>query len=157
MASKKKPSTVEIATKLMEPIVEELGLTLWDVRFEKEGTQWYLRFFIDKEGGVTIQDCEQASRAVDIKLDEVDPIPQQYILEVGSPGVERRLVKDWHFQEYLGQPVHIRFYKAYEGSRDYYGTLLRKEGDEIAIQLDEEQELAFNIKEAAFVELAADF
>lgn len=84
---RKKENTTDTAARLAQPLLEELGLTLWDLRFEKEGSLWYLRYFIDKEGGVTIDDCEQFSRAVEKKLDAADPISQSYTLEVSSPGI----------------------------------------------------------------------
>ena len=98
-----KTNTVEVVTALAKPVVEQMGLQLWDVRFEKEGASWYLRIFIDKEGGVTIDDCENLSRAMDQILDDADPISQSYYLEVSSPGIGRDLVRPWHFQRYLGQ------------------------------------------------------
>ena len=78
MATSKKPNTVDTVTALAQPVVAEMGLQLWDVRFEKEGASWYLRLFIDKEGGVTIDDCENLSRRMDKILDEADPISQSY-------------------------------------------------------------------------------
>lgn len=159
MASEKagrRRSTTDIARDLMLPVAEELGLQVWDVRFEKEGSQWYLRYFLDKEGGITIDDCEKASRAVDELLDEHDPIQQHYILEISSPGIERRLLEDWHFQEYIGHLVHVRFYRAFENKKDYYGQLVSKDGETITIQLDDETEMTFEQKEAALVELSVD-
>ena len=82
MALRKKESTIEVAARLAQPLLEELGLVLWDLRFEKEGSLWYLRYFIDKEEGVTIDDCERFSRAIDKRLDVADPIDQSYTLEV---------------------------------------------------------------------------
>ncbi|MFV0401404.1 MAG: ribosome maturation factor RimP [Oscillospiraceae bacterium] len=157
MPGQKKPNTVQIATEIMEPVVEELGLELWDVRFEKEGSQWYLRYFIEKEGGVTIQDCEDASRAVDKLLDARDPIPQSYIMEVGSPGIERELVKDLHFQRYIGEDIHVRLIRPVEGVRDFYGVLLSKEGNVVTIRLDEDNEMQFEQAEASYVKLHAVF
>ena len=93
MAKGKGGFTVERAEQIARPVLEQLKLTLWDVRFEKEGSVWYLRYFLDKEGGVTIDDCEAFSRAVDPLLDEADPIEQSYTLEVSSPGVERELTR----------------------------------------------------------------
>lgn len=154
--NKKKPNTVSVAEKLVIPVLEEYGLELWDVRFEKEGSQWYLRYFIDKDGGVNIKDCEHVSRAVDKLLDELDPIEQSYILEVGSPGIERELKKDWHFQKYLGSLVNVRLIRPFEGKRDYTGELLSKTGGEIKIVLDGSVEMAFLEAEAASVKLAAD-
>ncbi|MFQ9871799.1 MAG: ribosome maturation factor RimP [Oscillospiraceae bacterium] len=126
----KKPNTVATVTQLVEPIVREAGVELWDVRFEKEGSLWFLRVYLDKEGGVTIDDCETVSRALSPVLDQADPIEQSYILEVSSPGVERDLVKDWHFQKYVapvqvphpagrGHPGFHRDYDRLRGSRDY--------------------------------------
>lgn len=156
MTAQKKPNTVEIATALMKPIVDELGLYLWDVRFEKEGSQWYLRYFIDKDEGITIQECEQASRAVDKLLDETDPIKQSYILEVGSPGVDRELVKDWHFERYLGHTVQVRLIRPVDNQRDFCGELLSKEGHLITLALDDETQMEFLQQEAAFVRLAVE-
>ena len=93
MGEKKKTNTVEAVTELVKPIIEQMGLILWDVRFVKEGAGWYLRIFIDKDSGVTIEDCENVTRAVDKPLDDLDPIEQNYCLEVSSPGIERELVK----------------------------------------------------------------
>ena len=97
MSKKKSGNTVAEVTELVQPIVEELGLTLWDVRYVKEGAMWYLRIFIDKDEGVSIDDCETVSRAIDAPLDELDPIEGNYTLEVSSPGIERELILDRHF------------------------------------------------------------
>ena len=153
----KKPNTVQTAEKLIQPVLDELGLSLWDTRFEKEGSLWFLRYFIDKDGGVTINDCEAASRAISKLLDEADPIPNSYTLEVSSPGVERRLLKDWHFQKYIGSLVSVRLVRPVEGMRDFIGELLRKDGDEVAILLDDDIEMVFKTGEAAYVKLYADF
>ena len=157
MAGKKGGGTVRIAEELVRPVILERGLLLWDTRFEKEGSRWYLRYFIDKDGGVNIADCEFVSRAVEKLLDEADPIEQSYTLEVSSPGIERELVKDWHFEKYLGSKVHVRFIRPVEGIRDFYGELLSKNGDEIKILLDGDVEMSFHRAEAAGVRLAADY
>ena len=93
MAKKEKGNTVAAVWQIAQPIAESLGLELWDVRFVKEGADWFLRIFIDKEDGVSIDDCEAMSRAIDKPLDDADPISQSYCLEVSSPGVERELVR----------------------------------------------------------------
>ena len=134
----KKTKAVDVAARLAAPVLAELGLELWDVRFEKEGSGWYLRYFIDKEGGVNINDCEAVSRRVDTLLDEADPIEQSYVLEVSSPGIERHLVKDWHFQRYIGQRVAVRLIRPVNGVRDFTGTLISKEGDNITILLEDD-------------------
>lgn len=157
MAHKKGGNTVQTAERLIKPVIEERGLILWDTRFEKEGSQWYLRYFIDKEGGVNINDCEYVSRAVDKLLDEADPIEQSYVLEVSSPGIERELVKDWHFAEYAGSRVQVRFIRAVNGKRDFSGELLSKDGDTIKILLDGDIEMSFSKSEASSVKLATDF
>ena len=92
-----KKSTVQIAAELAEPVLSQMGLTLWDVTFAKEGSVWVLRYLVDKEGGININECEEFSRAVEERLDQADPIQQSYTLEVSSPGVERELTRDWHF------------------------------------------------------------
>ena len=94
MAGKNKKSTVEVVYELAKPIADSLGLNIWDIRFLKEGAGWYLRIFIDKPEGVTIEDCENMSRAIDEPLDKADPIDQNYCLEVCSPGLERELIKE---------------------------------------------------------------
>lgn len=157
MPNKKKESTVQIAERLVMPIIEERGLLLWDVRFEKEGSLWYLRYFIDKEGGVNINDCEYVSRAVDKLLDAADPIEQSYTLEVSSPGIERELIKDKHYDAYLGYDVNVRLIRAVDGKRDFAGELVRRDGSEITIMLDDEVEMSFSKSEAASVKLAGDY
>ena len=105
MASGKK-STVDIVTDLVRPITDEMGLDLWDVRFEKEGSVWYLRVFLDKPEGVNIDDCEAVSRRLSPLLDEVDPIAQSYTLEVSSPGIGRDLRRPEHFDAFVGAQIH---------------------------------------------------
>ncbi len=130
----KKGNTVEAVTELVQPLVESLGLTLWDVRFVKEGTLWYLRIFIDKDSGVTIEDCETVTRAVDEPLDKLDPIEQNYILEVSSPGIERELIKPEHFDAFLGAPVMLRLIRPDEsGVRDIKGSLTAHDKDTVTV------------------------
>lgn len=158
MSKPRKQSTTEIATELVTPIVEKLGLELWDVRFEKEGAQWYLRYYIDKPGGIQLDDCEAVSREVSQLLDEKDPISQNYILEVGSPGLDRFLNKDEHFQAYLGEEIEVRLIRPVDNRRNFKGTLVSKEGSTITMELeDEDIEMVFEQKEAAFVRLYVDF
>ncbi len=101
-------NTVQRVEEIVKPFAEALSLDLWDITFTKEGTDWYLRIYIDKSGGVSIDDCVDLTHAVTKPLDEADPISQSYMLEVSSPGVERELKKDWHFEKYLGSPVTVR-------------------------------------------------
>lgn len=151
----KKETTAQIAERLIGPVLEELGLDLWDARFEKEGGNWYLRYFIDKPGGVNIQDCELASRAVEKLLDEADPIEQSYILEVGSPGIERELTRDRHFAECEGKAVRVTLIRPVDGRREFEGVLAGKAGDAVTIRPEGEAEITFLRKEAAHVRLSA--
>lgn len=154
----KRQSTAEIAEELVAPIIEELGLQLWDVRFEKEGNQWYLRFFIDKDGGIHMDDCVEVNQRVSKLLDEEDPISQNYILEVGSPGLDRFLLKDEHFQQYIGSTIKVRLIRPVENRRNFTGELLSKDGQVITMQPDDtEKQLQFEFKEAAFVRVHFDF
>ena len=138
MPKEKKARTADVARTLAQPVLESLGLTLWDLRFEKEGANWYLRYFIDKPGGVNIVDCENFSRAVDKLLDAADPIEQSYILEVGSPGIPRTLSRAEHFALYMGSEIHIRLIRPREGERDIFGRLTAHSQDgAVSIQTPE--------------------
>lgn len=149
-------NTASAVWDIAEPIAESLGLILWDVKFLKEGSRWYLRITIDKEGGVGIDDCVAMHRAIDGPLDEADPIEQSYNLQVQSPGVERELSRDFHFEAYLGERVQVRLIKAFEGKRDYKGILTSYDGEGITIAVDGETELHVNKKEASWIK-ADDF
>lgn len=147
----KKGNTVELVTRLVEPVAQELGLQIWDVRFEKEGAGWYLRVFIEKEG-LTIDDCETFSRRVDPLLDEADPISQAYTFEVSSPGVGRDLVRPWHFDRYLGQPVELRLIRGGQDGRDFMGKLLSHDADSVTLELEGEPR-SFAKKDCAYIRL----
>ena len=110
-------------TALAKPIVEEEGCSLWDVEYVREGGCWYLRLLIDKEGGLSIDDCERISRRMDPILDEEDPIPDSYVFEVGSAGAERELKRPSDFTQFMGHEVEIRLYQPLEGRKSYVGTL----------------------------------
>ena len=103
MAKGKGGGTVGTVEALVTPVLEQLGMRLWDVRFEKEGASWYLRIFIDHPDGIDIEDCEAMTRPVNEILDQTDPISQAYVLEVGSAGLERELNRTWHFDASIGQ------------------------------------------------------
>ena len=153
MAEKKK-NTVTAVWEIAEPIAKQLGLILWDVRFLKEGANYYLRIIIDRDGeGISIDDCVNMSHAIDGPLDELDPIDVSYSLQVQSPGIERELTRDFHFEKNIGQPVTVRFIHAFEGKRDWKGTLVRYENGDITIELPEGDTIDFNKKEASFVKL----
>ena len=110
-------------TELARPVVEEEGCTLWDVEYVREAGSWYLRIFIDKEGGVGIEDCERISRRLDPLLDEADPIENSYHLEVSSPGLERELKNDFHLAACCGEPVEVRLFAPVDGAKVWSGIL----------------------------------
>ena len=148
-----KKSTAEVAAQLAQPLLEAMGLMLWDVTYAKEGSVWILRYLLDKEGGITIDDCEQFSRQVEALLDEADPIGQSYTLEVSSPGVERELTQDWHFQHCRGQMVSVRLIRPVEGVRDFLGELDGYQDGILTLLLDEETEMELQRSEAAYIRL----
>ncbi len=122
---------------VLEPIVAERGLELVDLEFVKEGANWYLRVYVDKDGGVDITDCEFVSRALDAKLDELDPIEQAYYLEVSSPGLDRPLKKDEDFVKFQGEIIDVKLYKAKDGKKQYQGELLSLENEILSIKEEE--------------------
>lgn len=155
MAEKKnrKSNTVEAVSELVKPIIEDMGLTLWDVRFVKEGSVWYLRVFIDKDSGITIDDCENVTRAIDQPLDELDPIEQNYMLEVSSPGIERELTRPEHFDAFLGAPVMLKLIRPDEkGVRELKGTLIAHDKDTVTVTLDG-RENVINKKDTVYIKL----
>ncbi len=120
---KAKGGVVETVRKLAEPLAEELGYLLWDVEYVKEGADMFLRITIDKEDGITIDDCEAMHRAIDPVLDEADPIETAYHLEISSPGIERELKEDWQIRAFLTSPVEVRLYAPVDGAKRYRGIL----------------------------------
>lgn len=156
MKIKKFGGTEKLVYDLVLPIAEELGYDIWDVSFEKEGAYWYLRVFIDHEDGITIDDCEKMTRPVSDILDEKDPISQNYILEVGSAGLERTLCQGWHFESCIGETVQAHAIRPIYGERDWIGELAEFDGEKIKIAMDEEKTVELNIAELAYVKLYAE-
>lgn len=148
-----KGNTVAKVAEIVAPYVEELGLDIWDIRFVKEGTDWYLRIFIDKDGGVSIDDCVDLTHAITKPLDDADPISQSYLLEVSSPGVERELITDSHFEKYIGAAVMMRLIRPIDKVRDFGGTLKKYENGLITVELADGEELTVNKKETSYVKL----
>lgn len=128
-----KNKITEVVETLAKPIVESLGLELVDVEYVREGANWYLRVYIDNDGGVTLDDCESVNKPLSEKLDEVDPIPQSYIFEVSSPGVERPFKKPKDYIKSIGQNVQINFYKPVDGCKTIEGTLESYNKDTISV------------------------
>ena len=155
MAKSKGGVTVSKVWELCEPIVKEFGLSLWDVRYVKEGADWYLRIFIDKEGGVDITDCERVSRAVNTPLDELDPIENAYCLEVCSPGIERELVRDEHFMQFIGADIMVKMRRPIEGiGKDFCGVLKGYDDGMVTISDHSgENEVTISKKDAAWIKL----
>ncbi len=130
-------SKIESAVEALAlPVAEELGLSLYDVEYKKEGADWYLRIFIAKEDGVGIDDCESMSRRMSDLLDEHDPISDAYILEVSSPGIERVLKKDAHFEGAIGEEVEVKLFSPIDGKKSISGVLTAYDGK--CVTLDEE-------------------
>lgn len=148
-----KQNTVARVEEIVKPFADELKLDIWDVRFAKEGSDWYLRIFIDKDGGVSIDDCVDFTHAVSKPLDEADPISQSYLLEVSSPGVERELVRDEHFKKFIGSPVMLRSIRPVNGVRDFNGMLVSYEGKKITVRLQDGSEMLFDKKDTSYVKL----
>ena len=152
-AKQKGGNTVSMARKLAEPYAKELGLQLWDVLFLKEGASWILRFIIDREEGVGIEDCEALSRAIDGPLDEADFIEQSYFLEVSSPGLGRELKKPHHFAAMQGREVIVHLVRPRDGQRDFIGSLIGLVEHDVVIEDDTGESLHFPKSEIAWVKL----
>ncbi len=157
MATNKKPNTVTTCEELAGPVLEELGLRLWDVRYEKEGSLWFLRYLIDKDGGVNIEDCEKFSRGVEAILDRNDPVDGSYTLEVSSPGIERELTRPWHFEAVRGKEIYVKLIRPVEGEREFYGKLTDMQGDTLSLLLSEDIEMQLTRAEAAVIRLCDDY
>lgn len=146
-------NTVAAVKALADPIAKELGVEIWDIRFVKEGAQWYLRIFIDKEGGVSIDDCVDFSHAINKPLDQADPIEQAYCLEVSSPGIERELTRDEHFEKCIGKKVMLKTIRPIDSKRDFSGILENFDSGNITVRADDGSGLTFTKKEVSWIKL----
>lgn len=142
--------------ELVMPLIEQNNFELVDVEYVKEGGNWYLRVYIDKEGGINLDDCELISRALSDMLDEKDYIEEAYILEVSSPGLGRPLKKDKDLQRSLMSEVEIKLYRLKDGQKDYRGILKSYDKDEIIIE-ENGKEIVFKRSDIALIRLAFDF
>ena len=129
MAAGKKNGIADKVREIAGPVAASMGLLLWDVEYVKEGAEMILRITIDSESGIGIDDCETMSRAIDPILDEHDPIPDQYLLEVSSPGIERDLTRDDHFDLCVGEKVEVRLFAPVDGSRVWVGILGERDAE----------------------------
>lgn len=141
---------------LAEPVAAEYGCYIYNVEFVKEGLSRYLRVFIDNDDGITIDECELVSRRLSDILDEVDPIQDNYFLEISSPGIERKLSLPWHFEKYLGCPVDVSLYKPINGAKKYTGELSEYNNGDIVIA-SETGNISFNKNDIADVHLHCEF
>lgn len=154
MSKNQGQNTISVVWKIAEPIAANLGLDIWDIRFVKEGSMWYLRIFIDKPEGISIEDCENMSRAIDVPLDEADPINVSYCLEVCSPGIERELTRDEHFKKFIGSSVIVKFIRPIEsGEREIKGILSEYSNSNIKIILNDGSDICFNKKDTVFIKV----
>lgn len=143
--------------KLLEPILKENNFELYDVEYVKEGGNWFLRAFIDKEDGITIDDCELVSRALSDLLDKNDFIPDAYILEVSSPGLGRQLKREKHFQRSIGEEVEVKLYKPVNKKKEYVGILSAVDQGTLTLELEDHSTITFNRTDIAIVRLTFDF
>jgi len=146
----------EQVTEFAQPIVEQFGCSLWDVEYVREGSERYLRLYIDKVGGVNIDDCEKIHRAVDPILDEKDPIVESYHFEVCSAGIERVLKRPSDFQQFLNSPVSVKLYRPRKGMKEIPGILRGYEDGCITVEAGKET-ITFVKSEVAQVRLRVEF
>ena len=143
---------IEAVTKIAEPVAMDAGCSLWDVEYIKEAGQWFLRVYIDKAEGISIEDCEKVSRALDPMLDELDVIPGQYTFEVSSAGAERQLKRSGDFAQFLGHKVEVKLYRTLQGAKEHVGNLVSYENGDVTIETNGETQ-AFEKTDIAMVRL----
>ena len=137
---------------LAVPVVEAAGCSLWDVEYVKEAGQWFLRLYIDKEGGISIEDCEAVSRPMSDLLDEADPIEGSYVFEVSSAGADRVLKTDAHFEQFMGAEVEVKLYRPRDGRKEFVGLLRTHNDGDVTVEINGEI-AEFTKKEIALVRL----
>ena len=153
----KRESYEQKTEAILLPILKKNGFDLWDVEYVKEGGTWYLRAYIDKPGGIMVDDCEAVSRDLSDILDEKDFIDDAYILEVSSPGLGRPLKKERDYEKSLGKEVEIRTYRMLEGKKEFRGILKEYDKNTVTIETDNARMQTFEKKEIALIRLAFDF
>ena len=147
----------ELVAELAAPAVAEQGCTLWDVEYVREAGQWYLRLYLDKDGGVDILDCEAVSRKVSDLLDQADPIEGSYTFEVSSAGAERPLKRPSDFERFLGSPVLVKTYKPKDGRKEFAGVLAGYDNGAVLLDMGGAEPLRFEKPELALVRLRVKF
>jgi ribosome maturation factor RimP len=143
--------------KLLEPILTANHFELYDVEYVKEGGNWFLRCYIDKEGGITVDDCELVSRSLSDLLDKEDYIPDSYILEVSSPGLGRQLKRDKHFEKSIGEEVEVKLFKPIDKKKEFVGNLVNFDQNMITIELEDKTNMEIPRANIAMVRLTFDF
>ena len=146
----------DVVAQLARPIVEEQGCSLWDVEYVREAGVWYLRLYIDKAGGVSINDCEAISRPVSDKLDEADPIEGSYTFEVSSAGADRALKRPEHFEACMGSEVEVKLYRAEDGKKDWVGVLSAYDDGAVTLSTPAGEKV-FNKQDVALTRLYVRF
>jgi ribosome maturation factor RimP len=146
----------EKVTQMALPVVEAHGCQLWDVEYVREGSEYFLRLYLDKEGGVDINDCEAISRAMDPILDEEDPIPESYHFEVCSAGLERPLKRPSDFERFMGEPIMVKLYRPRNGLKEIPGILRGYENGCVTMEAGKET-ITFQKSEVALVRLRVEF
>ena len=147
----------ELVAELAAPVAEKNGCRLWDVEYVREAGQWYLRVYLDKDGGVDILDCEAVSRTLSDLLDEADPIEGSYMFEVSSAGAERQLKRPSDFQQFLGSPVLVKTYRNRDGRKEFAGTLAGYDDGAVLLDMGGGEPVRFEKSEVALVRLRVEF
>lgn len=153
----KKSEIVDRVEKMVTAITDEKGYEMVDVEYVKEAGQFYLRVVVDKEGGISLNECEEVSRGLSPKLDENDFIKENYYLEVSSPGIDRALKRDKEFVKYKGRDVEIKLYKAIDGVKQFEGELVGLDEENNIVVIINNEEMKFNRKDVAIIRLAIKF
>ena len=148
--------TESLVLTFLEPIVAECNVEIWDVEFKKEGPDHVLRVFIDKEGGIAIDDCERVSRALETVLDEKDPIPQAYLLEVSSAGMDRIIKYPAHFEKCMGKNVDVKLFAPVDGVKEFTAALSGFDGDTVTFQINGEEK-SFSLDKISSIRQSVEF
>lgn len=146
----------EALEKIAADICERHGVYIYNTEYKKEGSEYFLRLFIDKDGGVTIEDCENVSRDISPLLDDLTFIKEAYIFEVSSPGIDRALTRDWHFEKVMGEEIDIKLFAPIDGKKEINGILKAYNNGTITIETNE-KEITIEKGKAASVKLAFKF
>jgi len=146
----------EALEKLALDVCERHGVYIYNTEYKKEGSEYFLRLFIDKDGGVTIEDCENVSREISPMLDDLTFIKEAYIFEVSSPGIDRALTRDWHFEKVMGEEIEIKLFAPLDGKKEITG-ILKNYSEGIITVLENDKEITIEKSKAASVRLAFKF